>query len=160
MGTAADNVKRQAILATVTGDQIQKVGFRAMIQKEAIKNNLAGSTRNNSDGTVTVNLQGDLDRIEQTLGAIHAGSKKSSQNNNVSQVKAAWDPNLKTFTVFAWTSTSRNIATPYDLIFSLRPEDTQVSHHDAKAIWNDIAKSTLKGEDLTKFLKHLDDDDE
>ncbi len=160
MGTAADDAQRQAIAATVSGDQIQKVGFRAMIQKEAIKNNLAGSARNNPDGTVTVTLQGDLDRIQQTLGAIRAGSKKSSQNNTVREVEAAWDADLKTFTVFAWTSTSRNITTPYDLVFSLRPVDSQITHRDAKSIWNEIAKSTLKGEDLNKFLKHLDDDDE
>ena len=67
----------QAITATVTGAQIQKVGFRAMIQKEAIRFNLAGSARNNPDGTVKVSLQGDKDRIDQTLAAIRAGSKKS-----------------------------------------------------------------------------------
>jgi len=67
----------QAITATVTGAQIQKVGFRAMIQKEAIMFNLAGSARNNPDGTVKVSLQGDKDRIDRTLAAIRAGSKKS-----------------------------------------------------------------------------------
>jgi hypothetical protein len=48
---------------------------------------------------------------------------------------------------------------PYDLVFSLRPANDQISHKNAKAIWNSIAKSTLKGDDLAKFLKHLDDDD-
>ena len=109
--------------------------------------------------------QGDKDRpeqtgrIDQTLAAIRAGSKKSSQNNTISQVTPAWDPDLKTFTVFAWTSTSRNIMNPYDLVFTLRPANDQMSHKDAKAIWNNIAKSTLKGDDLAKFLKHLDDED-
>ena len=97
-------------------------------------------------------LQGNKDRIDQTLATIRAGSKKSSQNNTISQVTAAWDPDLKTFTVFAWTSTSRNIMNPYDLVFSLRPANDQISHKDAKAIWNNIAKSTLKGDDLAKFL--------
>jgi hypothetical protein len=106
-----------------------------------------------------VRLQGDKDRIGQTLAAIRGGNKKSSQNNTIGQVPAAWDPDLKTFTVFAWTSTSRNIMNPYDLVFSLRPVNDQISHKDAKAIWNSIAKSTLKGDDLAKFLKHLDDDD-
>jgi acylphosphatase len=156
----AASAQQQAITATVTGAMIQKVGFRAMIQKEAIMYNLAGSARNNPDGTVTVSLQGDKERIDQTLAAVRAGSKKSSQNNTISQVSAAWDPNLKTFTVFAWTSTSRNITNPYDLVFSLRPSNDQISRHDAKAIWNNIAKSTLKGDDLAKFLKHLDGDDD
>jgi acylphosphatase len=156
----AARAQEQAITVTVTGAEIQKVGFRAMIQKEAIMYNLAGSARNNPDGTVKVSLQGDKGRIDQTLAAIRAGSKKSSQNNTISQVPAAWDPNLKTFTVFAWTSTSRNITNPYDLVFSLRPANDQISHHNAKTIWNNIAKSTLKGDDLDKFLKHLDDDDD
>jgi acylphosphatase len=156
-GTAS--AQQQAIMATVTGAKIQKVGFRGMIQKEAIMYNLAGFARNNPDGSVEVRLQGDKDRIEQTLATIRAGSKKSSQNNIVDQAPAVWDPDLKTFTIFAWTSTSRGITNPYDLIFSLRPTNTEISHKDAKAIWNNIAKSTLKGDDLTKFLKHLDDDD-
>jgi acylphosphatase len=157
---SAANAQQQAITATVTGDKIQKVGFRAMIQKEAIMYNLAGSARNNPDGTVTVSLQGDKDRIDRTLAAIRAGNKKSSQNNTINQVPVAWDPDLKTFTVFAWTSTSRNITNPYDLVFPLRPANDQISRHDAKAIWNNIVKSTVKGDDLAKFLKHLDDDED
>jgi acylphosphatase len=156
----AASAQQQAVKATVTGDKIQKVGFRAMIQKEAIMYNLAGSARNNPDGTVEVSLQGDKDRIDKTLAAIRTGSKKSSHNNTISQVPAAWDPNLKTFTVFDWTSTSRNIMHPYNLIFTVRPANDEISHDDAKVIWNNIAESILKGDDLTKFLKHLHDDDD
>ena len=36
---------------------------------------------------------------------------------------------------------------------------TRSPRHDAKAVWNKIAESTLKGDDLAKFMKHLDDDD-
>ena len=61
----AASAQQQAITATVTGAKIQKVGFRAMIQKEAIMYNLAGFARNNPDGTVEVRLQGDKDRIDQ-----------------------------------------------------------------------------------------------
>ena len=154
------NAQQEAIAAKVTGDHIQKVGFRAMIQKEAIMFDLAGAARNNPDGTVTVTLQGDRDRIDQTLAAIRAGNKKSSHNNAISQTPAASDPDLKTFTVFAWTSTSRNITNPYDLVFPLRPANNVISRHEAKAVWNEIAKNTLKGDDLAKFLKHLDDDDD
>jgi hypothetical protein len=123
------------------------------------KRRRASEARNNPDGTVEVRLQGDKDRIDQTLAAIRAGSKKSSQNNIVSQTPAAWDPDLKTFTVFNWTSISRNIMNPYNLVFSLRPTNNEISRKDAKAIWNNIAKNTLKGDDLAKFIKHLDDDD-
>jgi acylphosphatase len=157
---SAAGAEQEAITATVTGAEIQKVGFRAMIQKEAIMFNLAGSARNNPDGTVKVSLQGDKDRIDQTLAAIRAGSKKSSRNNTISQSPAALDPDLKTFTVYAWTSTSRNITNPYDLVFTLRPANDQISRHEAKAVWNKIAESTLKGDDLTKFLNHLDEDND
>jgi acylphosphatase len=156
---SAANAQQEATTATVTGEAIQKVGFRAMIQKEAIMYNLAGSARNNSAGTVAVILQGDKDRIDQVRAAIRAGSKKSSKDNTIAQVPAAVDLNLKTFTVFSWTSTSRNITNPYDLVFPLRSANDQISRQEAKAIWNKIAKATLKGDDLAKFLKHLDDDD-
>ena len=42
--TSAANAQPEAITATVTGQAIQKVGFRAMIQKEAIMFNLARLT--------------------------------------------------------------------------------------------------------------------
>jgi acylphosphatase len=149
-----------AITATVTGTAIQKVGFRAMIQKQAIMYNLAGYARNNPNGTVSLSLQGDKDGIDKTLAAIRAGSKKSSKNNSVAQTPAAWDPKLKTFTVFGWTSTTRDITNPSDLIFPIRPADNEITPQEAKAVWNKIAESTLKGDDLAKFMKHLDSDDE
>ena len=153
------SAQQQSFKGTVSGADILKVGFRAMIQKQAIKYNLAGSVRNNPDGTVEVSLQGDKGGIDQTLAAIRAGSKKSSKNNTISPITAVLDPNLKSFTVFAWTSASRNITNPYDLVFSLRSTDDQISLHDSKTIWNNIARITLKGDDLAKFLKHLDDDE-
>ena len=149
-----------AITATVAGAAIQKVGFRAMIQKQAIMYNLGGFARNNPDGTVNVSLQGDQDRIDKTLAVIRAGSKKSSKDNTISQAPAPVDPNLKTFTVFGWTSTSRNITNPYDLVFSLRAANDQISGQEAKAVWNKIAEGALKGDDLTKFMKHLGSDDD
>ena len=45
---------------------------------------------------------------------------------------------------------------PYDLVFNLRPANNEISAKEAKAIWNTIAESTLKGEDLAKFMKHLE----
>jgi acylphosphatase len=160
MSKAEANSGVEAITATVTGAEIQKVGFRAMVQKQAIMYNLAGSARNNPNGTVSVTLQGDKDGIAQVVAAMKAGSKRSSKDNAVTEVRAEADPNLKTFTVIAWTSTTRNIATPYDLVFSLRPADDPISAQEAKTVWNGIAESTLKGDDLTKFNQHLDDDSE
>ena len=156
----AANAGPEAITATVMGEMVQKVGFRAMIQKRAIMYNLAGYTRNNPDGTVGVMLQGDKDRIDKTLEAISAGNKNSSKANIIGESAAAFDPNLKTFTIFSWTSQSRNIKNPYDLVFNLRSADNEISGKDAKAVWNTIAEATLKGEDLAKFMKHLDLEDE
>ena len=153
------SAQQQAITGTVSGEAIQKVGFRAMIQKQAIMYNLAGYARNIPDGTVSISLQGDKNRIDKVLDAIRAGSKKSSQDNKISVTDGALDPNLKTFTVFQWTSTTRNITNPYDLIFQLRPADDEISPKQAKGVWNTIAESTLKGDDLAKFMKHLDADD-
>jgi acylphosphatase len=155
----AANAQQEAITATVMGETIQKVGFRAMIQKQAIMYNLAGYTRNNADGTVGVLLQGDNDRIGKTLEAISAGNKNSSKANIIGESPAALDPNLKTFTILSWTSRSRKISNPYNLVFNLRPADGEVSAEEAKSVWNTIAESTLKGEDLTKFMKHLKDEE-
>ncbi len=159
----AASAEQQAIKGIVSGAMIQKVGFRAMIQKEAIMYNLAGYARNIPDGTVSISLQGDKKRIDKVLDAIRAGtkksSKKSSQDNKIGVTADALDPSLKTFTVFQWTSTTRNITNPYDLIFQLRPAGDEISPKQAKGVWNTIAESTLKGDDLAKFMKHLDADD-
>jgi acylphosphatase len=153
------SAQQQAITGTVSGAAIQKVGFRAMIQKQAIMYNLAGYARNVPDGTVSISLQGDKDRIDKALEAIRLGSKRSSRDNTISAANAALDPNLKTFTVYGWTSTSRNITNPYDLVFHLRPPNDEMSAKKAEAVWNTIAESTLKGDDLAKFTKHLGGED-
>jgi acylphosphatase len=143
----------KAISATVTGHD-QQVGFRAMIMKQAIEYNLAGTAKNEADGSVQFTLQGDSDRLDSALGAIRAGTKKSS-NIEVSATQAVVDRGLRTFTVVDWTSTSRNITTPYTLIFSLRDDDKAISKSEAKDVWHQILRTTLNGEDLQK----LGDDD-
>jgi acylphosphatase len=155
----AASAQQQAIKGIVNGAMIQKVGFRAMIQKQAIMYNLAGYARNIPDGTVSISLQGDKNRIDKVLNAIRTGSKKSSQDNKISVTDDALDPSMKTFTVVQWTSTTRNITNPYDLVFQLRPADGEISRKEAAAAWNTIAESTLKGDDLAKFMKHLVADD-
>jgi acylphosphatase len=155
----AASAQQRAITGVVRGEAIQKVGFRAMIQKQAIMYDLAGAARNVPDGTVRINLQGDKDRIDKVLEAIRVGSKKSSRNNTVSVADAALEPNLKTFTVYGWTSTSRDITNPYDLVFQLRPANDEITRKEAAAAWNAIAERTLTSDDLIKFKKHLGDDD-
>ena len=77
------SAQQEAITGIVSGEAIQKVGFRAMIQKQAIMYDLAGYARNIPDGTVSISLQGDKDRIDKALEAIRVGSKKSSRDNIV-----------------------------------------------------------------------------
>jgi acylphosphatase len=151
--SAESDMQQQAISATVTGND-QHVGFRAMIMKHAIEYNLAGSARNQANETVNFTLQGDADRLDSALSAIRAGTKKSSDIDvNASQTTV--DPALSAFTVIDWTSTSRNITTPYTLVFTLRPDDKVISKSDAKDVWHQILRNTLRGDDLKK----LDDDD-
>ena len=159
MNAGEHKAHQEAVSGTISGEKIQKVGFRAMIQKQAIMYNLAGAVRNNPDGTVSLSLQGDRERIDKVLDVIRAGNKKSSTNNTVNLTEAALDPSLNTFTVYAWTSTSRNIANPYDLVFHLRSPDDEISAKKAEEIWNTIAEGTLKGDDLTKFRNHLGGED-
>jgi acylphosphatase len=154
----AKDVTPEAISGTISGGAIQKVGFRAMIQKEAIMYNLAGYAKNNPDGTVALRLQGDKDRIDKTLEAIRVGTQRSSTDNTVKAAPAPIDPGLKTFTVYGWTSTTRNITNPYDLVFTLRPGNNKISRPEAKDVWNKIAQGTLKGDDLAKFNKRLEDE--
>lgn len=159
LATGGAMAQPEAMTGTVAGAHIQKVGFRAMIEKQAIMYNVAGSARNNADGTVAITLQGDEHRIDNILEAIRAGTRRSSTNNAIASAAAPVDPGLKTFTVFQWTSTSRNITTPYDLIFHLRPVDDEISKKKAEAVWNAIAEGVLKGDDLKKFRNHLNGDD-
>jgi acylphosphatase len=143
--------KQQAILATVNGDD-QQVGFRAMIMKQAIEYNLAGSAKNEASEKVDFTLQGDSDRLDSALAAIREGTKKSS-GITVSGTDTAVDPNLSTFTIIDWTSTSRKITTPYTLVFTLRADDKAISKSEAKGVWRQILQTTLQGEDLQKLGK-------
>jgi len=144
---------QQAVSATVTGND-QEVGFRALVMKQAIEYNLAGSAKNENNEIVRFTLQGDPARIDAAVATIRKGTKKSS-NINVSTAPTTVDAALKTFTVDDWTSTSRNINNPYNLVFNLRADDKVISKSEAHDAWHGILTSTLKGEDLNK----LGDDD-
>jgi acylphosphatase len=145
--------QKQAISATVTGND-QRVGFRAMVMKQAIEYNLAGSAKNERNEVVKLTLQGDANRLDLAVVAIREGTKKSS-NIDVITTQATIDPALDTFTVVDWTSTSRNITNPYTLVFKVRADDKVISKAEAKDVWHEILRTTLKGDDLQK----LGDDD-
>ena len=140
----------QAALSGVVTGNDQHVGFRAMIMKQAIEYNLAGVAKNQTDGTVDFTLQGDQDRLDPALAAIRDGTKKSS-DIDVHSAPASVSANLDTFTIVDWTSTTRNIATPYTLVFKRRGHDKVISKSEAKEVWREILRTTLKGEDLQKL---------
>ena len=139
----------EAIEATVTG-QDEQVGFRALVMKQAIEFNLAGSAQNEPNQIVRFKLQGHKKRIDSALDTIKEGTKRSS-NIKVTTSAVKVDPSLQTFTIPGWTSSSRDITTPYNLVFRLRPDDKKISLDDAKAEWRQILKSTLDPKDLKKL---------
>ena len=148
------NAKAQNVTAVsgiVTGN-VQEVGFRAMIQRRAIRYNLAGSVENKKDKSVQFFLQGDEDRIDKALTALRKGTKKSS-DVNVSVSPASIRPDLQTFTVVGWTSVSRNITQLYDLVFNLRADNTTISKHEAKRVWLAVCEKAVKGADSGKCNK-------
>jgi acylphosphatase len=145
--------KQSAIEATVSGN-VQGVGFRGLIMKQAIEYNLAGAAENFADKTVHFTLQGDSKRIDEALAAIRKGTKKSS-NVTVTTTDKSVDPDLKSFTVDGWTSLSRDITNKYNLVFEVRRGDAEISKDDAKAKWHQILESTVTGDDLKKL--HPDD---
>ena len=97
-------------------------------------------------------LQGDEDRIDKALEVIREGTKKAS-DVNVSVSPASVRPDLQTFTVVGWTSVTRNITHPYDLVFNLRPDNTAIGKHEAKRVWLDVCEKAVKGEDSGKCSK-------
>lgn len=140
---------KQAISGTVTGND-QHVGFRAMVMKRAIEYNFGGYAKNEPNDVVSFTLQGDAKRLDDAVAGIREGTKKSS-NIEVKTTPGTVDQALDAFTIFAWTSTSRNITEPYDLVFKLRTDDGKLPAADVKEVWRGILKSTLTGDDLKKL---------
>ncbi|KUM05068.1 acylphosphatase [Chromobacterium subtsugae] len=138
----------QAIDGTASG-KVQKVGFRAMILKQAIQDNLAGSAKNTDAGTVLFSLQGKDSRLQDALKRIAQGTAKSA---DVKIATSAGKPvaDLRTFTVVGWTSTSHGISKPYNLVFTLRDDDKKVSKKEAKREFCHILQTTLDPHDWQK----------
>ena len=93
--------------------------------------------------------------IEAIVAAgIHEISEEDEKSKDV-QIKttdAKVDPMLKTFTVVGWTSTSRKIANPYNLVFTLRKNDGAVAEKETNEEYHRILKATLSKEDYEKEL--------
>ena len=112
-----------------------------MIMKQAIEYNLAGFTKNLPNDVVSFVLQGDGKRLNDAVSAVQEGTKKSS-DIKVSTAEDKVDPSLNAFTIFDWTSTTRNITTPYTLVFHLRPDDGRLAPENVKTVWRGILQSS------------------
>ncbi|WP_270182664.1 acylphosphatase [Alkalihalobacillus sp. CinArs1] len=74
----------------IVSGQVQGVGFRAFTQQKAAKYNLSGYVKNNTDGSVEIEAQGDETQIKQFISSIEKGSAFSSVdkiNANEEEVK-------------------------------------------------------------------------
>jgi acylphosphatase len=139
---------KRAVIGTVTAND-GEVGFRAMLMKQAIEYNLAGSAKNDENKLVQFTLQGDTKRIYAVIATLNEGT--TSLKIEVTTSSTAVDRALSTFTVSNWTSLSRNITTPYTLVFKLRADDKVISRTKARNVWYDILATTLKAGDLKKL---------
>lgn len=124
--------KQDVVDATVSGND-EQVGFRALVMKQAIQYNLAGSATNAANLIVHFTLHGDKKRIDPALETIRKGTKRSS-NIEVTTTPGTMNPALNGFTIVDWTSSSRNITNKYTLVFKLRPGDTEIPPDEAKAV--------------------------
>ncbi|MEW5322403.1 acylphosphatase [Geobacillus thermoleovorans] len=54
--------------------RVQGVGFRYLVQHEALKRQLTGWVKNNDDGTVEMEVQGNESALQLFLDTIEAGT--------------------------------------------------------------------------------------
>jgi acylphosphatase len=115
----------QVLVQPANGGKVTGVGFRATVLKAAIRWNLAGSAVNSPTGTqpptMTFVLQGDPLAIQAAMEVIAKGPGISTKSFTFTQSIIPVDPNLKSFEVKGWTSTSRGITNPYDLCYFVDP---------------------------------------
>ncbi|MDK2917759.1 MAG: acylphosphatase [Candidatus Petromonas sp.] len=60
---------------------VQGVGFRYFTYQKAMENNIKGWVKNNLDGTVEIDAQGNKDDMEKFLTAVKKGSPFSKVRN-------------------------------------------------------------------------------
>ena len=63
---------KKRLEAAVRG-QVQGVGFRFFVQRNAARLNLEGIARNEPDGSVTVIMEGEEESLQNLLAALHHG---------------------------------------------------------------------------------------
>src|ERR1700753_706660 len=140
--------KIEAVEATVSGND-QRVGFRALVMKQAIKYSLVGSTQNDINQVVHFTLQGDRKRIDAALETIQKGTTRSSDIKVVTTPMKV-DTRRDAFNIVDWTSSRRTITNKYNLVFKPRHDGSEISSNKAEAEWHKILEHPLDAEDLKK----------
>ena len=83
MNTSAE---AQRLSARITG-RVQGVGFRYFTRTTAQQLGVVGWVRNESDGTVRIEAEGDRDALSTLLEAVHDGPPAA----RVEAVEVSWD---------------------------------------------------------------------
>lgn len=78
------NAIRQVARHVVVRGQVQGVGFRAFVEREALRRSIAGWVRNRSDGTVEAVFSG----AAETVDAVIAACRKGPRHGRVDEVEA------------------------------------------------------------------------
>jgi acylphosphatase len=79
------NKKTKRARAQVIGD-VQGVGYRYFVERNAFRLSLAGFARNEFDGSVTVEVQGDEPAVHQLLDELQNGPGLAQ----VTEVRVQW----------------------------------------------------------------------
>ena len=67
--------------------RVQGIGFRFFVSQHARALHLNGIVQNNSDGTVSVDVEGEQQSIKELIALLHQGPSMS----NVTEVDTEWN---------------------------------------------------------------------
>ncbi|MBI1203769.1 MAG: acylphosphatase [Rhodopseudomonas sp.] len=63
----------EVIVHVIARGRVQGVGYRAFVEREALKRGLEGWVRNRRDGTVEAVFKGEPDKVEDMIDACQRG---------------------------------------------------------------------------------------
>ena len=137
----AEGQKLAALEGWVHGN-VQQVGFRAFIFKQAIRYNLGGLIENQTDGSVHFILQGQSARLDEALTFIKQGPEKAVVTD-VKVTPSLVRKDIASVIVKGWTSKSRDFGHPVDLVYSLRSDDQVLSDIEAQKIFKKTIRAAI-----------------
>ncbi len=85
----------KAFKGTISG-KVQGVWFRDSTRKEAVKLNVAGWVKNMSDGTVSLEAEGEEEQLNQLIKWLNVGSRYS----RVDDVEIEWIEPVASYSTF------------------------------------------------------------